>query len=129
MGSLSGSCRVQQDRACQRIFIHNYSTIAHPLTLLTRKGIEFEFSIKQVEAQECLKHAIINSPAICAIDYTSDAPVILSVDTSYITIGYVLAQEDLEKPKVHYPSRFGSMLLNQRELNYSQPKQIGRAHV
>ena len=98
-----------------RIFICNYSTIARPLTLLTRKGVKFEFGIKQVEAQECLKHAIINSPAIRAIDYTSDVPVILSVDTSYIAIGYVLAQEDLEKPKVRYPSRFGLMLLNQHE--------------
>ena len=82
-----------------RIFIRNYSTIAHPLTLLTRKGVEFEFGIKQVEAQERLKHAIINSPAIRAIDYTSDAPVILSVDTSYIAIGYVLAQEDFGEAK------------------------------
>ena len=96
-----------------RIFIRNYSAIARPLILLTRKGVEFEFGIKQVEAQERLKHAIINSPAIRAINYTSDMPVILSVDTSYITIGYVLAQEELEKSKVRYPSRFGLMLLNQ----------------
>ena len=105
-----------------RIFIRDYSRIARPLTLLTRKGIDFEFGQEQIESQEQLKQAIITSPAIRAIDYESDAPVYLSVDTSYIAIGYVLAQAIPDKPKARYPSRFGSMLLNEREANYSQPK-------
>jgi transposase InsO family protein len=105
-----------------RIFIKNYSAIARPLTLLTRKGIEFEFGPEQIEAQECLKEAIITSPAIRAIDYESDADVYLSVDTSIIAIGYILSQAIPDKPNARYPSRFGSMLLNERETNYSQPK-------
>jgi len=44
------------------------------------------------------------------------------VDTSYIAIGYVIAQDDPDKPKVHCPSRFGSMLLNPCKAKYSQPK-------
>jgi len=106
-----------------RIFIKNYSAIACPLTYLTRKGVEFEFGPAQIKAQERLKEAIISSPAIRAIDYTSDAPIFLSVDTSYITISYVLSQAASDNnTKVRYPSRFGSILLNEREANYSQPK-------
>ena len=105
-----------------RLFIQNYSAIARPLTILTRKGVDFEFGPEQIEAQEHLKQAILSSPAIRAIDYDSDATVYLSVDTSIIAIGYVLAQDAPDKPKARYPSRFGSMLLNQRESNYSQPK-------
>ena len=105
-----------------RIFIKNYSAIARPLTCLTRKGIDFEFGPEEIHAQERLKHAIINSPAIRAINYKSDVRVYLSVDTSYIAIGYVLSQEVPDKPKTRRPSRFGSILLNEREANYSQPK-------
>ena len=104
------------------IFIQNYLSIACPLTLLTRKGIEFKFGPAQIIAQERLKQAIVSSPAICAIDYDSDAPVYLSVDTSYIAIGFVLAQAIPDSPKGRYPSRFGLMLLNECESKYSQPK-------
>ena len=105
-----------------RIFICNYSSIACPLTQLTRKGVDFEFGEVQVQAQELLKQAILTSPAICAIDYESNNPVFLSIDPSYIAIGYVLAQGIPGKPKSRYPSCFSSMLLNEQELKYSQPK-------
>jgi hypothetical protein len=65
---------------------------------------------------------IISSPAIRAIDYNSEQTVYLSVDTSYIAIGYVLAQQMPGSDTKQYPSRFGSMRLNEREANYSQPK-------
>jgi len=105
-----------------RIFIRNYSAIARPLTHLTQKGIDFEFGLEEIEAQERLKQAIVTSPAIRALDYESDAMVYLSVDTSYIAIGYVITQDDSDNPKIRRPSRFGSMLLNPREAKYSQPK-------
>jgi hypothetical protein len=104
------------------IFIRDYSWIAHPLMLLTCKGIEFHFGPEQIEAQRQLKDAMTSSPAIRAIDYKSDSLVYLSVDTSYIAIVYVLTQAIPDKPKSRYPSRFGSMLLNEHEANYSQPK-------
>ena len=104
------------------IFIRNYSAIVCPLTHLTRKGINFEFGPKEIEAQERLKHAIVTSPAIRSLDYESDVMVYLSVDTSYIAIGYIIAQTDPDNLKIHHPSCFGSMLLNPREAKYSQPK-------
>jgi hypothetical protein len=72
--------------------------------------------------QEKLKAAIISLPAIRAIDYNSKQTVYLSVNTSYIAIGYVLAQQMPGSDTKHYPSCFGSMLLNEREANYSQLK-------
>lgn len=105
-----------------RIFIKNFSFIARPLTRLTRKDVEFVFGPEEIDAQEQLKTAIVNSPAIRAIDYTSDRTVFLSVDTSYIAIGFVLSQLMPDSETKRYPSRFGSMLLNEREAKYSQPK-------
>jgi hypothetical protein len=81
-----------------RIFIQNFAKRAAALINLTRKDVPFEFRPTQITAQEDLKHALITSPAICAIDYTSHSPVILAVDTSYITIGFYLAQCDIENP-------------------------------
>lgn len=105
-----------------QIFICNYSSIACLLTQLTCKGVDFEFGEAQVQAQEHLKQVILTFPTICAIDYKSDKPIFFSVDTSYIAIGYVLAQDVPEKSKSCYPSHFRSMLFNERESKYSQPK-------
>ncbi|TFK77567.1 hypothetical protein K466DRAFT_451582, partial [Polyporus arcularius HHB13444] len=69
-----------------------------------------------------LKDALVHSPALRPIDYSSPAEVILAVDTSYIAIGYLLAQCDLENPSRRYYSRFGSIVLNAREAAYSQAK-------
>ena len=70
-----------------RIFIKNFAHIAHPLMSLTRKDAPFVFGPKQISAQEALKAALLTSPALCPIDYTSNAPVVLGVDTSHVTVG------------------------------------------
>jgi hypothetical protein len=105
-----------------RLFIRNFAHRAHHLVKLTRKGAEWEFGKQQIEAMEDLKQALLTSPALRPIDYTSEAPVILSVDTSYIAVGYILSQCDTENPKLRYHSRFGSLTLNDRECRFSQPK-------
>ena len=89
---------------------------------MTRKDVPFEFGSQQISAQEDLKRALIQSPALKAIDYNSDAPVILAVDTSFIAVGYYLAQCDVDNPKIRYYSRFGSITLNDRESRFSQAK-------
>jgi hypothetical protein len=104
------------------IFIKNFLLIAQPLTFLTCKDTEFVFGTKEIALQEKLKAAIVSLPAIQAIDYNSKQTIYLSVDTPYITIGYVLAQQMPGSNTKCYPSCFGSMLLNEREVNYSQPK-------
>lgn len=89
---------------------------------LTRKDIPFEWGQDQERAQADLKEAVLTSPALRALDYTSDNPVILGVDTSYIAVGYFLAQRALDHPKGRYFNRFGSITLNARESRFSQPK-------
>ena len=74
-----------------RLFIRNFAQRAHHLVKLTQKGIEWEFGQKQIDAMNDLKDALLNSPALWPINYKSEAPVILSVDTSHIAVGYLLA--------------------------------------
>src|SRR6202522_4714457 len=69
-----------------------------------------------------LRRALLASPALRPIAYTSAAPVILSVDTSHIAVGYILSQCSAENPKLRYHARFGSLSLNERELQFSQLK-------
>jgi len=105
-----------------RMFIKNFAHRAHHLIRLTWKGTEWVFGQDQLDAMEDLKDALINSNALRPIDYTSEAAVILSVDTSYIAIGYLLAQSDVNDPKIRYYAKFGSITLNEREGWFSQPK-------
>ena len=74
-----------------RLFIKNFAHRAHHLVKLTRKGAEWEFGESQIDAMNDLKDALINSPALRPVDYNSDAPLILSVDTSCIAIGFLLS--------------------------------------
>ena len=105
-----------------RIFIKDYGKLANPLNRLLRKDIPFEWGPPQIQAMADLKAALLASPALRAIDYESDNPVVLAVDTSYIAVGFQLCQEDRENPKKRYYNRFGSITLNEREARFSQPK-------
>ena len=80
------------------IFIQNFAKHANALVNLTQKSIPFEFSPAQIEVQEDLKQALLNSLALQPIDYQSDSPVILAVDTSQITVGFYLCQADPVMP-------------------------------
>ena len=77
------------------MFILHFAKHANPLVNLTRKGVPFHFEPEQVAAQEDLKAALIASPALQPIDYNSNSPVILAVDTS-IAVGFYLCQTDPE---------------------------------
>jgi hypothetical protein len=46
------------------IFIQNFAHCAHHLIKLTRKDTPFQFGPEQIAAQEDLKQAILESPAI-----------------------------------------------------------------
>jgi hypothetical protein len=48
-----------------RIFIKNFSLRTHPLIKLTRKDKPFIFGPEQIQAQEDLKTALLESPALC----------------------------------------------------------------
>lgn len=105
-----------------RIFIKNFAHRADALVRLTRKDVSFEWGPEQEKAQIDLKQALLEGPALRAIDYDSAAPVVLAVDTSFIAVGYLLCQCDLDNVRKRYYNRFGSITLNDREHRFSQPK-------
>jgi hypothetical protein len=95
-------------------FIKNFTLHAHPLIKLMCKNEPFIFGLEQIKAQENLKEALLKSPALCAIDYSSTAPVILAVNTSYIATGFHLYQCNIDNPLRHYYNWFCSITLNER---------------
>ncbi len=102
------------------VWIQNYSLIARPLVNLTHKGQAFAWDEQHTQAMQVLKDAIITSPALITIDYTSECKVYLAVDSSFRGVGWILSQ-DCADSKCH-PARFGSILWNEREACYSQAK-------
>ena len=104
------------------MFIRNFTSRAHHLVKLTWKGAEWEFGKDQLMAMEDLKEALIASPVLRPINYISATAVILSVDTSYIAVGYLLSQCDVDDPKLCYYTKFSSITLNEHEACFSQPK-------
>ena len=82
----------------------------------------WEFRQKQIDAMNNLKDVLLKSPALQPIDYKSEALVVLSVDTSHIAVGYLLAQCDLKNPQLRYYAKFGFIMLNDRESRFSQAK-------
>ena len=86
-------------RVC-RLFIKNFAHRVHHLLKLTSKGAPWKFGPEQSAAMNDLKHALLESSALCPIDYKSEAPVILSVDTSYIAVGFILSQCDPANPRL-----------------------------
>lgn len=105
------------------MFIEDFAKKAHYLVKLTRKGVPFERGRPLQEAsQEELKTTVLENPALRAIDYASDARVILSGDTSFVAVGYILSQCDCQNPRIRYHNRLGYITLNEREARVLQPK-------
>ena len=103
-----------------RIWINGYSQLVRPLSELFHKDKEFEWTDRRQKAFEVMKKLVATAPALRSIDYTSELPVILAVDTSNKAVGIVILQID-ENGK-RRPARYGSIPLNQVEERYSQPK-------
>ena len=103
-----------------RIWIKNYSAIVRPLTELIRHTTEFVWDERRQQSFDILKKLVSTAPALCSIDYASNNPVILSVDSSKIAVGFILSQ--IGDDGKRRPARYGSIPMNEREANYSQPK-------
>jgi hypothetical protein len=117
---LTDVCAFLGTLGLMRIFIKDFATHAKPLVNLTWKGVDFKFEAEEKDAMEKLKHLLIESPAIRQIDYASGRRVILSIDSSYIAVGFILYQ--VGEDGKEYPSRFGSITWTERESRYSQAK-------
>lgn len=103
-----------------RIWIPGYSELARPLTELWRQNFDFVWDERRKKAFETLKSLVASAPALRSIDYGSELPIILSVDSSYMSVGIILSQID-ENGK-RRPARYGSIPFSEVESRYSQPK-------
>ena len=103
-----------------RMFIKGFAALARPLTKLTRKEAVFNIGPDELASITALKDAVIGTPALRHIDYSSKRTVYLSVDSSQTACGYILGQYGEDKKR--YPARFGSIGWNKVESQYLQPK-------
>jgi hypothetical protein len=103
-----------------RIWIKDFSAVTRPLSELYHKDEEFEWTEEREKAFEQLKQIVSSAPALRPIDYTSDNPIILSVDTSNVAVGFILSQ--LDENGRRRPARYGSLPIGKTESQYSQAK-------
>ena len=73
-----------------RRFVPNFAQVAHPLTELTKKDIEFVWSDTQQQAFQALKDRLVPSPVLAFSDFTE--PFIVCTDACDYGVGAVLAQ-------------------------------------
>src|SRR3569833_1500206 len=93
-----------------RKFIDHYSSIAVPLTNLTKKSVGWDWTGRCQDAFEMLKHSLAEAPLLRTPDEKKPYEVI--TDASDYGLGAVLLQEG-------YPIAFESRRLNSAELNYT----------
>ena len=74
------------------MFIANFSQIAHPLHLLTKKDQEYVFGEAQQQAFQELKNRLTSSPVLRLPDLSK--PFFMQTDTSKLGTGAVLLQKD-----------------------------------
>ncbi|GBG73413.1 hypothetical protein CBR_g16129 [Chara braunii] len=86
-----------------RNFVKNYSTIASPLTDLTRLDTPWEWSDECEATFKRLKHALMNHEVRMVPD--PQKPFIVTTDTSQYSIGAVLAQQDGKMRPIKYMSK------------------------
>jgi hypothetical protein len=72
-----------------RKFIINYSSLAHPLTELTKKGTPFQFSQEALDAFEELKKKLCED-----VIFQMTKKFYVFIDASNFAIGGILAQKD-----------------------------------
>jgi len=97
-----------------RRFVPNFSTIAAPLTRLTRKNARFIWANEEREAFERLKTTLTTAPVLACPDF--NRPFILQTDASAYGLGAVLTQNLEQGERV---IAYASRTLNQAEKNYS----------
>ncbi|KAF7777764.1 hypothetical protein Agabi119p4_3836 [Agaricus bisporus var. burnettii] len=105
-----------------RNHIAKFVAIAAPLYELCKAGVSFQWGVVEKAAQEELKQKIKECFHTRNPKFPSKQPIVMAVDSSWRAVGYYLYQRDEEDPtKIHY-IKFNSMLMDDRQQRYSQPK-------
>lgn len=92
-----------------RCFIHQYATIARPLSELTKKNAQFIWTQDRQNSFQSLKNKVINAPVLAHPDYAGSFSIY--TDASNVGVGAVLVQKDR-------PVWFTSRSLQGGELHY-----------
>lgn len=79
-------------------WVKDFTSITQPLVQLTKPNIFFIWIAKHQQAMDHLKEAVASSSVVCPFNYTSTNEVILLVNSSHITIRYILSQVVLWVP-------------------------------
>ena len=98
-----------------RKFIPNFSKIARPLHQLTRKGVQFNWTLECSDAFDELKKKLTSAPVLAYPDFAREFT--LETDASVQGVGAVLAQYQ-DDNKLH-PVAYASRALTPAEQNYS----------
>ena len=100
-----------------RQYIKDFSTIALPLSKLTRKNEGFEWTEERHNAFETLKKLLMEAPSLALPDFYR--PFILYTDASFIGLGAALHQLHMVDQKmVELPVCWISRALRNAELRY-----------
>src|SRR6202012_5540330 len=78
-----------------RMFMPGFAKNTKPLTMLTKKDVEWCWAEEQQQAMDTLKDLITSEPVL--VHPHLDQPFELEVDTSGYTIGAVLMQRQKDK--------------------------------
>lgn len=103
-----------------QIWVPHFAHLADPLYKLLRKGIKFKWGQEQELAMEGLKEILMSPPVLKQVEYNCGRPVVITVDTSPIAIGWAVGQDDAEGRR--YAIRFGARILTERQRAYPQVK-------
>ena len=102
-----------------RKFIKDFSTLASPLTRLTKKKVPFEWSEECEVAFKTMKQCLINPPILVYPDYNKKFKI--TTDASNVGLGAILSQEDDEG--LDRVIAYASRKLKPAEVNYSTTEQ------
>ena len=97
-----------------RRFIPGFSAVANPLFKLTRKNVNFCWSVTCQEAFERLKQLLVDTPLLIFPNFSRG--FVMETDTSGVGLGAVLAQQ-VEDGTLH-PVAYASRTLQTHEQNY-----------
>ena len=91
-----------------RRFVKDFSTIAAPLTELTKKSVPFEWGASQNQSFDTLRERLTHAPLLVLPDFSKTFEI--ECDASGIGLGGVLMQEG--RPVAYFSEKLGGAALN-----------------
>jgi len=106
--------------------VNRYQGLAIPLTRLTRKKQQFEWTLETEKAMQAIKDALTTVPVLAYPNKLQ--PFILTTDASDTGLGAVLSQFDPED-ETEYAVAYASKAMSPAERNYNTTHREGLAVI